>query len=166
VSTLPAIATTLFGIIAGHLLRLPVTPAVRTAWLFLGGNVLIGAGQIWSVWMPINKNLWTGSYALFMAGLATIVFGICYWLVDIQGWQRVTRPLAIYGMNAIAVYVLAGAIARLLGVFELKQPLYNTVFAPLSSDPRVASLCYAIAYVLMLYAISYAMYRRGWFLRF
>jgi predicted acyltransferase len=166
VSTIPAIATMLFGILAGHILRTSKSSAEKATWLFLMGNLLIAAGQIWTVWMPINKNLWTGSYSVFMAGMAAVILAIWYWLVDVQGWTRWTRPLAIYGMNAIAVFILSGLIGRLLGIFQLQKPIFQTVFAPLSSNLLNASVYYAIAFVLFLYAIAYGMYRRNWFLKF
>ncbi len=77
------------------------------------GNCLIGAGLIWAWWLPINKPLWTSSYSLLMAGMAANVFGCCYWLIDIKGYRRWSQPLAIYGMNAITVYVLAGLLSKL-----------------------------------------------------
>src|SRR5271166_4688330 len=97
VSTLPSIATALFGILAGHLLRLDRALAERTAWLLLIGTLLIAAGLISNVWLPINKKLWTSSFSLFMAGLDFVVFAICLWLVDGCGFKRAVKPLAIMG---------------------------------------------------------------------
>ena len=88
VSTIPAIASMLFGVLTGHLLRLNRTPAEKTVWLFVTGNLLLFAGQVMNVWLPINKNLWTSSYSVFMAGLASVVFALCYWLVDVVKVQR------------------------------------------------------------------------------
>ena len=130
VSTLPAIATLLFGILTGHLLRSRLNPESKTAWLLLVmGNLLIGAGLIWAWWLPINKSLWTSSYSLLMAGMAANVFGCCYWLVDIKGYQRWSRPLAIYGMNAITVYVLAGLLAKLSSFIKVTGADGNQVTA-------------------------------------
>jgi len=70
VSTLPAVATMLFGVLAGHLLRSRLSPESKTAWLMVLGNALMAAGSIWAWWLPINKNLWTSSYSLLMAGMA------------------------------------------------------------------------------------------------
>jgi predicted acyltransferase len=171
ISTLPAIATALFGALAGHLLRLSKSAAERAAWIFSSGVVLLFAGSVMAWWMPINKPIWTSSYSVFMAGLASVVFALWYWVVDGNGWKGWwSRPFAIYGMNAIAVYIAAGVVARLLGVIPvgghpLKQVIYEGVFAPLAS-PVNASLLYALANVLFFYLIAYAMYRRGWFLRF
>ena len=175
VSTLPAIATCLFGVLTGHLLRQPWSPAVRTSWIFTGGSVLMFAGQLMHLWLPINKNIWTSSYSIFMAGLAMVCFGVCYWIVDVQGWRRWARPLAIYGMNAITVFVLAGILGRLTTTIKvgrksgdpmaLKTWLYNLLFAPIP-DPKVASLAWALMYVGILYAVAWYMYRRKWFVKF
>jgi predicted acyltransferase len=170
VSTLPAISTALFGVLAGHMVRSRLEPAAKTTWLLVSGNLLVCLALILQTWIPINKNLWTSSYSIFMAGLASIVFAIYYWIIDVHGWKRWSRPFAIYGMNAIAIYALSGLVARLLGVIKpggvpLEQRIYNTVFAPLASQMN-ASLLYAIAFVLVMYGVSYVMYRRGWFVRF
>jgi predicted acyltransferase len=175
VSTLPAISTTLVGILTGQLLRSKLSREEKTAWMFLAGNVLIVAGLIMNVWLPINKNLWTSSFAVFMAGMASSVFAAFYWLVDIRGWRRWGRPFAIYGMNAIFVYVLAGMLAKLLGsvhigtgtgagAASLKQFIFRAVFAPLTS-PVNASVLYALSFVLLFYGVSYFMYRMKWFIK-
>jgi predicted acyltransferase len=171
VSTLPAIATTLLGALAGRLLRGFNSASERAAWLFSSGVALLFAGSVMAWWMPINKPIWTSSYAVFMAGLASVVFALSYWLVDANGWKGWwSRPFAIYGMNAIAVYIAAGLVARLLGVVKvggqpLKQVIFSNVFAPLAT-PTNASLLYALANVLFFYLLAYGLYRRGWFLRF
>jgi predicted acyltransferase len=173
VSTLPAVATTLLGIMAGHLLRLRRTLAERTTWLFLAGSLLLAAGLVCDIWLPINKKLWTSSYALFMAGLDFQIFAIFLWLVDGVGYKRVVKPLAILGMNAIAVYLASEFLDQALSAVHwmaggqavtLREWLYNSLFAPLAS-PANASLLFAIAYTLLMYLLAYGMYRRGWFLR-
>lgn len=175
VSTLPAIATCLFGILTGHLLRLKRSDAEKTAWLMVGGAVLLWLGSLMDLGLPINKSLWTSSYAVFMAGLAMVCFGVYYWLIDVQGWRAWARPMAIYGMNAITVFVLAGLLGRLSleiriaatggKTVALKTYLYERFFVPLAS-PINASLLWALAYVLLLYVVAWAMYRKQWFVKF
>jgi predicted acyltransferase len=122
-------------------------------------------------WLPINKSLWTSSFAIFMAGMAMVCFGALFWLIDVKGWRIFTKPFAIYGVNAITVYLLSGLIARVLGLVQtngsssLKNAIFQTVFAPLAS-PMNASLLYAIANVLALFGVAWFMYRRQWFVRF
>ena len=164
VSTIPAIATALFGILAGHILRMRRQLSARAAWLLGSGAVLIALGLIASIWLPINKKLWTSSYALLMAGLDFAVFAICLWLVDVRGFQRAVKPLTIMGMNAITVYMISELLDEALGALHWRGPLYRAVFVPLAS-PMNASLLYAAAYTALLWLIAYGMYRRGWFWR-
>lgn len=186
-STVPAVATCLFGIMTGHLLRSRQTPETKTAWLFVAGNLLLFAGVVMDIWLPINKKLWTSSYAVFMAGMAMNCFAVSYWLVDVQGWRKCAKPFAIYGMNAITVFMLAGLLGRLSLTVKLtnaagektalKTYLYDHLCAPFASpdtapffgflaSPRNASLMWALIYVAGLYLVAYWMYRRKWFLKF
>ena len=164
VSTLPAIATALFGIMAGHILKLKSSLAERTSWLFVAGNLLITLGLILNVWMPINKKLWTSSFSVFMAGLDFVMFAIFIWVVDRLGYKRPFRPFVILGMNAIAIYMASEMIEEILSALHWRGWIYQTLFAPLAS-PINASLLYAVAYTLAMFAIAYVMYRRGWFIK-
>jgi predicted acyltransferase len=163
VSTLPAIATVLFGILAGHILRLERTLNDRIKWLAGSGILLLGAGLICDIWLPINKKLWTDSFALFMAGLDSVIFAAFLWLIDGLGLQRPVKPLVIMGMNAIAIYLASEFLDEALSATHLHQWLFENLFA--WASPFNASLLYATAYVLLMYALAYAMYRRQWFLR-
>jgi predicted acyltransferase len=163
-STLPAITTVLFGIMAGHLLRWSEAPRTRLKWLLSGGLALMLVGLILDHWMPINKNLWTSSYAVFMAGLASMCLGCWYWIADIQGWRRWLKPFEIYGMNAIAMFILSGIIAKWMGRSGMGGSLYDALCA--IASPINASLFYAILNVAACYAVAWVMYRRGWFVRF
>ncbi|MFN7997445.1 MAG: DUF5009 domain-containing protein [Bryobacteraceae bacterium] len=162
VSTLPAIATALFGVMCGHLLRLKKDLSERTAWLFLAGNLLMAAGLICDVWLPINKKLWTTSFCLFMAGLDFVVFAICLWLADGVGLKRFGKPFVIMGMNAITIYLISEFLDEFLNAVKLRGPIFHNVFAPLAS-PYNASLLYALTYTGLMWLIAYGMYRRGWF---
>jgi predicted acyltransferase len=170
VSTVPAIATVLFGVMAGHILRLKRTLSTRVLVLLGTGLLLMAAGLVCDQWLPINKKLWTSSFALFMAGLDFSVFALFLWLVDGRGYQRFTRPLVILGMNAIAVYMaseLLDTVLRWIRVapgVPLRDWLYNTLFVPLAS-PYNASLLYALANVSLMFLLAFGMYRRRWFLR-
>ncbi len=175
VSTLPAIATCLFGILTGHLLRAKRSQSEKTAWLMITGALLMWLGQLMSLWLPINKPIWTSSYAVFMAGLAMLCFGVYYWFVDVKGCRTFAKPFAIYGMNAITVFVLSGLLGRLMAEIKLpvaegrsvplKALLYDNLFVPLAS-PKNASLLWALMWVAMLYFVAWVMYRKKWFVKF
>jgi predicted acyltransferase len=173
VSTLPAIATMLFGILAGGLLRLKRELAERSTWLFTAGNLLIALGLVCDIWMPINKKIWTSSFSIFMAGLDFVMLATCVWWIDGLGHRRAAKPLVIMGMNAIAVYMASELLDGVLVTIRWRAGaatmsahdwLYQHLFTPLAS-PVNASLLYAIAYTLLMYFLAYGMYRRGWFWR-
>jgi predicted acyltransferase len=169
-STLPAISTTLLGVLAGHLLRLRSDSAARLKWLYGGGAVLIAAGQVLDLWMPFNKNLWSTSYVLLMAGLSSFCLGVWYWLADVKGWGRWFLPFQILGMNAIAAYVLSGIIERILqethlaGGETVQTWLYRNVFLAFAT-PYNASILYGLANVAAVFFLAWLMWRRRWFLK-
>jgi predicted acyltransferase len=173
-STLPAVATTLFGVLVGRLLRSEHSQEEKLVRMFVYGNILMLAGIIMDNWLPINKNLWTSSYAVFMAGLAHNALAVLYWIIDVRKKQQWSKPLAIYGLNAITMFFLAGFFGRLSFMIKvsneagelisLKTWYYQTLFVPLAS-PMVASLLHSLFYVLFLYAIAYVMYKRNWVIR-
>jgi predicted acyltransferase len=165
VSTLPAIANVLFGALFGTILRKDdLAPAEKTSWILVGGAILAFLGAILDHFMPINKQLWTPSFAVFTSGLAALSFGCFYWLIDVRGYQRGTKWLTIYGMNAIAVYALSGLFARLLNLSGFRPAVYAVFTGAL--PPYLASLGFALMNVGVLYLVAWTMHRRGWFLRF
>ena len=168
-STLPAIATTLLGALAGAWLRSNRTGGSTSAGFIAGGIALVASGLAWSLVFPINKNLWTSSYVLFTAGAAAFIFGICYFLADVRGFRAWTRPFAIYGLNAIVVFVASGLLAKTLTLLPMAGPegsalsaqavIYRSVFAAWLS-PFNASLAYALANVVFWYAVAWFLDRR------
>jgi len=173
-STLPAIATTLFGVLTGHLLRSPRSKEDKVILMFVAGDVLLFAGMVMDNWLPINKNMWTSSYAVFMAGLAMNVLGLLYWIIDTKGYVRWAKPFAIYGLNAITMFVLAGLFGRLGwiiklhdaagNVITLKTWYYHLLFTPIAS-PMIASFLHSLAWVAGLYLIAWIMYKKNWVLK-
>lgn len=168
-STVPAIATTLAGVLTGHWLRRKIDDNEKVAAMFFFGVCLTGIGWIWSFWLPLNKSLWTSSYVVYMAGLALCFLGFCYWLIDIKGYRAWTKPFVIFGVNALALFVGSGVMARILGLIKLpgadgatislQQAIFNNVFLPLAS-PINASLMYAITFILVWLFLMWLLYRK------
>lgn len=173
-STLPAIATALSGVLTGHLIRLGKPKSEIAGWLFVAGWGAILLGIVWDLWFPINKSLWTSSYVAFTSGAALQFLGVCYWLIDVQEWKRWAKPAVIYGMNAIAVFVASGLVARSMtlikvgggngGSVSLKAWTYENLFASWAG-PLNGSLAFAIANVLFWLALMAVLYRKGIFIK-
>jgi predicted acyltransferase len=164
VSTLPAIGTALLGVMAGNILRLPIPLAVRRHRLLIVGAFLLALGLTWNLVLPINKKLWTDSFATFMAGLDFAVLAIFIWIVDEFGASKWVKPFLIIGMNAITVYLASEFLAEFLDATGLHRSLYNRFFAPIAS-PMNASLLWALSFTLLMYLLAWFLYRRRWFLR-
>lgn len=174
VSTIPAIATTLFGLLTGQWLRSERSREEKTVWMFVMGQAMLLLGVIFDNWLPINKNMWTSSYSVFMAGWALICLATFYWLIDVKGMQRWAKPFTIFGMNAITVFVLSELLAILLWVItwkgadgavnNLHDYIHGHLFMPLASTTN-ASLLFAIAFVLAMYLLAWAMWKKRWFLK-
>jgi predicted acyltransferase len=165
-STVPALATTLIGVLAGHWLRSGRARRAVAAGLAIAGAAGIGLGLVWSIGFPLNKTLWTSSYAVLMAGAALLALAACYWLLDVRGYRRGAAAFAALGVNALALFFFSSLVARLLVAVRvgtqatsLHTVLFEHIFAPWAA-PVVASLAYALAYVGVWWALMWILYRR------
>jgi predicted acyltransferase len=168
-STLPAIATGLLGVLAGRWIGSTRPLTARIAALFAVGCMGIVAGLIWSWAFPINKNLWTSSYVLFTGGVACAALATCMWLIDEHRVRWWTRPFVVFGVNPIAAYVGATLMARTIyslirferdgQVVSLQSAIYQSAFASWLA-PKNASLLFAISYVLLWLGVMALLHRR------
>lgn len=173
-STLPAIATTLCGILCGHWLKSPHSMKKRTGLMLLAGIALLVIGKVLDLWFPINKNLWSSSYVIFTAGAALLLLGICYWAIDVKGYRKWAKPFIIFGLNAITVFVASGIVGRLLILIKvngangnpiaLKTYLYENWFVSWAGAMN-GSLAFAIFYVLLWFVPVWLLYRKKIFIK-
>src|SRR6476660_6185530 len=158
-STLPAIATTLFGVLTGHWLRSERTRWDKVVGMFVAGAVCLVLGWAWNPFFPINKALWTSSYVLFTAGLALQLLALCYWLIDIKGYRRWAWPFEVFGVNALALFVGSGLMVKLMGLFKVQGWIFRNLFLSWAA-PINASLAYAIAFILLWLFWMWLLYRK------
>jgi len=182
VSTIPALCSQLFGVLAGRVLAANLPRIEQTAWMLFAGLVFLALGSsLDAVLMPINKSLWTVSYCLWMTGWALLAFGVFYWLLDANPHAAVrarvavwATPFVVYGMNALFIFAFSGFIAKMLGFIKLDQPdgsqlaLGRMLYAPIKAlplGPANTSLLYAILFNACMFAIAYGMWRKRWFVK-
>ena len=179
-STLPAIGTTLLGLLFGEWVRSGRRPFTVAVGLLAFGLAFTALGVLWGeaapagLAFPVNKSIWTSSFVLLTGGLAAALFGLTYWVVDVAGWRRWAAPFVTYGKNAIAVYVGAGFLADTLlalkwpdasGVaLSLWRRLYEALYASWL-PPHGASLAWALLMVGLFYLLARWMDRRGIYLK-
>lgn len=167
-STLPALATTLFGVFAGLWLKRSQPLVQRLIGLVVAGVLLTAIGWAWGQVFPINKPIWTSSYAVFTAGLALLVLSCCVFVFDVLPWRRLAVPLQIYGVNALTVFVMSSLVGTMLVKIsvggESKLPLKTWIYQNLFQswlDGKNASLGYSIAWVLCWFVVLAVMYRKN-----
>ncbi len=158
--TLPTVATALIGALAGQWLRRHPSHRRQLAGLFIGAAVAVGFGALWSIVWPINKPLWTGSYALLMSGLAAATLATCLYIVDVRGWRGWARPFIALGVNPLAIYFGSEFVGHFLD--GRKYWIYWGAFAHIGegNGGEWASLLYAIAYVGCWLAVAVFLDRR------
>ena len=150
-STLPAIATGLFGVLVGvYLKRKEIDSSTKIAWLFSVGVLATLAGLFWDLQFPINKALWTSSYVLYTGGLATIVLALSYWIIDVNKYNRFTKPFVVYGVNAITVFFLSGLMPRLVNMIKIKQTDGTEVGALTSFLLVVVSFLLSVVFMVII----------------
>lgn len=168
-SSVPALGTTLLGVIAGWFISETSSPRQLVRGLLMWGLVGIALGLLASIWMPINKSLWTPSYVLFTGGLAAAFLAVCYWACDAVESPTVTwltEPFVALGRNAILLFVLSGLLAKTLIYLKWPDPslslggwIYLKAFMPIAA-PHNASLLYALANLALLYLLLAALHKR------
>jgi len=173
-STLPAVGTVLTGVFVGDWLRGDRSPATIVRGLAIAGVAATAGGLLWGLAFPINKPLWTSSYVVFTSGMGALAFAACYWLVDMKGYRRWSRPFLWFGVNAIAAYFLSGIFARFLNMIQvpaagdatipLKAWIYQHAFESWLA-PVNASLAFALAFVVVWTGVVWALYRRRIFIK-
>lgn len=191
-STVPALATTISGVLTGTWLTQKYKDndesegsqatikddqagdLRKAVGLFFMGTILLAIGWTWSLVFPLNKSLWTSSYVVYTSGLALLTLGFCYYVIDIKGYKRWARPFVIFGVNALALFVFSGIMARVMGIIRipaadektisLQQWIFNNLFLSWA-EPINASLAYAISFILLWLFLMWLLYRRRLFIK-
>jgi predicted acyltransferase len=190
-STIPAIATTLLGAVAGLWLRrvgakgekaFVPTQSQCAMGLLLAGLVGLASGLLWNMWFAINKNLWTSSYVLFAAGCALLGLAACYWLMDIRrlhetAWgARLVWPWLVFGSNAIVAYATSVVLVKTLLYFKTSEigangkplTLWGWIYAHCFArghSTELTSLIFGLCFVAVCFIPNWILWRRRIFVK-
>ena len=133
------------------------------------GLVSTVAGYVWGLTFPVNENLWTSSFVLVSSGVASMVLGAAYYVVDIRGYQTGTKPGIIFGAISIAVYVLAEFFALVLYLLPIGSATLNihavNFFSSLGLSRELAGLIYSLFFVCVNFIPAYILYQKKIFIK-
>jgi predicted acyltransferase len=180
-TTLPASANLMLGILAGEVLCLSAGRMKAIQMLLGGGVLLLAAGLLLDPIYPINKKIWTPSYTLLSGGFCLLAMGLSHWIFDgarsAKGEsivKTVTLPARIFGTNAILAFVFSTVITTMASRISVPDILGHTelghtpkipqacyeIFAQAFS-PKNASLAYALLIVLLNLLLLVPFHRKG-----
>jgi predicted acyltransferase len=182
-STIPAIATTLMGLLTGFWLRTGNTLGRKARNIAIAGLSCAILGGLWALSFPINKKLWTSSFVLYAGGLSLLLLAAFIWIVDARRSKQ-TSPspaknpknpplftfLLVFGMNAISAYIFSELLASTLSAIHVgpHETLGHWFFLGIQSavpNPAFASLLYSLGIVAICWLPAYALYRRRIFIK-
>jgi predicted acyltransferase len=161
-STIPAVATTLLGVLAGQWLMTGYSPWVKVVALLAAGAACLGAGTLWGLHFPVIKILWTSSYVLIVGGWSLILLGLFHAIIDVLRFRAWSYFFVVIGVNAITIYMAARIIPfdRIASFFFGGLAKFSGQYAPGSRPVVLAAGVLAVEWLLLLY-----LYRRRIFLR-
>lgn len=158
-STLSAIAHTIIGFLCGRLIMETQDLGQKIIKLFVTGFLLAAIGFLLVEWLPLNKRIWSPSYALATCGMAAMLQATLLYFIDAQGKKQWCRIFEAFGVNPLFLYVLSELTAVVLNVSECKPMIYNIIHN-LISNPYVASAVYSLLFVSVMGAIGYPLYKK------
>lgn len=156
---LSATCNVLLGWLIGNRIRRnPKKDDARSiAQVFFIGIMALAFSKILSIWVPVNKPLWSASYVFYTVGWACVVLGTVMYMTEIKSWKKVFKPAVIFGSNAITAYFLSELGAMLIGMAGWD---HGSLCAT-----QLTSLLYAVAYAAVIFCISLILYRHKIFIR-
>ena len=178
-SDIPAIATTLLGLLTGVWLSGWLSKRIKALGLVGGAAACLATGYLWSIWFPLNKKMWTSSYVLWAAGWSLLLLALVYWAMEQRGWgqkgwgKALTWPWLVFGSNAIVAFVINDELYVLLSQIHFTDggkptnPLryvFQHVFMPIP-DPGWRSLAYVLVYTAVCFLPMWLLYRRKIFVK-
>ena len=170
-SSFTAVVTGIAGMMAGHLLLSTKTAERKIIWLFFSGFISFAIANAWNWFFPINKNLWTSSFVLYMAGLDCMILAALYFLIDVLGQKKWATVAKIFGTNAIAAYLISEFFYDIIyfKVGGLHGTSLNDIIIraaiPSGLSLEMISLIWALLYCVLCFIPIYILYKKKMFLK-
>lgn len=160
VGTIACIAHTLLGFYCGKRLKQAQSLDEKIIAFLYVGAVLVFFGYLLSFGMPLNKRIWSPSYALMTCGLASLLQGILMYIIDKNGQKRWCTFFHVFGVNALAIYISSEFMAIIFSRLHINDLMYNALSLIIANPPQITSTMYALSFVLLNFAIGYPLWKK------
>jgi predicted acyltransferase len=161
-NAIPTTAHTIWGVMAGNLLRSDKPAAKKLKLLIIAGLTGVILGYALDPVTPIIKRIATSSFVIVSGGWALLVLAFSYWLIDIKRSRKWVIFFAVVGMNPLFIYLFGGWGGRsFLGkiIYPFTDALFNW-----TGELGVEIIQSIIIWFLFWY-ICYWMYKRKIFIK-
>ena len=172
-------ATVLLGFTIGGLIRKATNKSDAVAQLYTIGLLSLGAGVVMSIFIPINKPLWTPSYVFYAGGWSILMLALFIYFIDIKGREKLFFPFKAMGLNPLFAFVMAGVLAKTLGrvirwteiavtddntikesVVSASSWIYRNCCVEVFGHNEFGSLMYALMYVALFLLMAIWLYKK------
>lgn len=159
VSTLPAIAHTLIGFMCGKLLLEKISINQRIIKLIAAAVGMLLVGYILSIWLPLNKRIWSTSFVLVTCGWGALLLALLMYVIDVKNINKGWTFFLVFGMNPLFLYVLSEVVAIVFSRWEIRHAIYYGI-TQVITDEYFASLIYAVLFCSLMCATGYILHRK------
>ncbi len=176
-STIPAIVTVVLGYYAGKWITTAKDPKAAVKKLLVMGLLFSLGGQLWHLFFPIGKPLWTSSYVIYTGGWAMLTLGGAMLLIDVFEIKKWAKPFIEFGANPLFIFVLSNFVVKLLvyvfrwetatgDTMHLQKWLYQNIFVTLSGGSLIdGSLLYALTLIIIYWYLVHLLYKKEIFIK-
>lgn len=164
IGTISSVSHTMIGFIFGKLVLLKCSINKRVVYIILGAVILLSVGYTLSMFMPLNKRVWSTTYVLVTCGWASLVLALLIYIIDVRQLDKGWTFFLVFGMNPLFLYVLSEVLAIVLSHTSIKNVIYSSI-TYLIVDEYFASLIYSVTYCVVMGVVGYILWKRKIFIK-
>ena len=166
-STIPAVAHVLIGFCIGKVCINVKEAGEKMNRLYLYGFLFMIVGFLFINICPLNKKIWSPTFVLVTCGFATSLLATLYWFIDVRSSnlsKRFAIPFEVFGVNSLFSYVLSQFLCVVFDTIPWNTiSIHSSTYGALSAtfgDNEFSSMVYAVLFVVLVWAVSYVLYRK------
>lgn len=158
---IPASATAMMGMFTGEFVKGHKVDGRKKTWIMLvAAAILLLIGLLWNFLFPINKNLWSSSFACVVGAYSLAMFAVFYYVIDVKGHHKWAFPFKVVGMNSITIYM---AMSFIDFSFTARQLLHGVM--GIIPNETASRLVLILGMFLLRWLFVYFLYKKKIFLK-